>query len=139
MWVDFSKQKTSWNSKGFWLGAILLLTSCATSSSQSLLLNLPYSEARKIILLNGWQPVSVERNYDDEHNISRFLKLGYVEVDTCSGTGKGYCRFVFQNDAGLFMEVTTQEIPLRREGKTAVATEGEDFVINYGITDEQNR
>lgn len=88
--------------------------------------------------MNGWQPVSVERNYGDDHNISHLLKLGYIEVDTCSGTGKGYCRFVFQNEAGMFMEVTTQEVPLR-EGKASAATEDEDFVINYGITDEEIR
>lgn len=69
------------------------------------------------------------------YSISHYLDLGYTEVDACSGTGKGYCRFVFQNDLGLFMEVTTQEAPFA-PGKV----DNEDWdgavVIYYGITDK---
>jgi len=114
-----------------------LLSSCAKQSEQTLLLNVPYDEARKIILASGWEPAKIKRDEYGMYSISHFLDLGYTEIDSCSGTGKGYCRFVFQNDSGLFMEVTTQDAPFP-EFQANVENWDDAVVIYYGITDKIN-
>jgi hypothetical protein len=114
---------------------IFLLSSCAIQSGQTLLLNIPYHEARKIILQSGWKPAKIKRDEYGMYSISHFLDLGYTEVDACSGTGKGYCRFVFQNDLGLFMEVTTQEAPFAGD-RVDKKNWDDAVVIYYGITDK---
>lgn len=115
---------------------IFALSSCEKQAKSTLLLNEPYDDARKMILRSGWKPAKIKRDqYTDLSSISRFLDLGYTEVDACSGNGKGYCRFVFQNDLGLFMEVTTQEAPF--VGDRVDKKNWDDaVVIYYGITDK---
>lgn len=74
---------------------------------------------------------------DDKIGVTavRFRHLGYREVDDCSGTGKGYCRFVFQNNLGLFLIVTTQEAPLAGDREGIKNWDGV-VVVDYGITDK---
>lgn len=102
------------------------------------MLNIPYREARKVILENGWMPAKIKRDEYGMSGISHYLDLGYTEVDACSGTGKGYCRFVFQNDLGLFMEVTTQEAPFAGD-RVDIEDWDDAVVIYYGITDKIDR
>ena len=133
------KSRYKYLAHAFLVLSVLPLSSCIKQSGQTLLLNIPYSEARKVILENGWKPAKIKRDKsDDISSISHYLGQGYTEVDACSGTGKGYCRFVFQNDTDLIMEVTTQEAPF-----APYKVDNEDWddavVIYYGISDKIER
>lgn len=84
------------------------------SEKKFLILNIPYHEARKIILQNGWKPYEREdRNYDTMgfHAEDLIKNFGYIEVDACSGTGMGYCTFYFKNKHDVYLRVTTKEMP----------------------------
>jgi hypothetical protein len=135
MFTSCLKSQYKYLAYAFLVLSVFVLSSCIKQSGQTLLLNIPYSEARKVILENGWKPAKIKRDTYGMYSISHYLDLGYTEVDACSGTGKGYCRFVFQNDLGLFMEVTTQEAPFAPK---KVGNEDWDgaVVIYYGITDK---
>lgn len=57
-----------------------------------------YAKARKILINSGWQAVVRSPNrekFGSEEYI--FDKLGFTEVESCSGTGMGYCRFLFKD------------------------------------------
>ncbi len=113
----------------------IVLSSCKSNQGeQSLLLNIPYQEARKVILQNGWEPAAQERE-EDLSSISRFLDKGYTEVDACSGTGMGYCSFHFKKDKNLFLIVTTQELPFGGYNPD-LKNDDDAIVINYGISDK---
>lgn len=101
----------------------------------SMILNIPYHEARKVIIQNGWKPLPQDRDdYDDLSSISRFLDMGYVEVDACSGTGKGYCKFYFTNENGTFLSIITQEAPVKGFDPDIDNTNGA-IVVSYSIDD----
>lgn len=94
---------------------------------------MPYSEARQVILLSGWMPVP--NTAPDEEvgvRVPHFRELGYVEVDACSGTGMGYCKFIFQNEKGLFLSVITQEAPLGGNS-SGLGDGGGAIVVNYSV------
>ena len=81
-----------------------------------MILNLPYHEARSIILERGWQPVPQEMTMPFEDRgirINNFHKQGFFEVAVCSGTGMGYCQFYFTNKHGVFLKVITRETPVK--------------------------
>lgn len=87
-----------------------IVSSCKDRESEkSIIMNMPYHEARKVILQSGWKPVL--GNTSDE-NIGvpalAFRDLGYIEVDDCSGTGIGYCSFYFQNEKGQYLRIGTE-------------------------------
>ena len=58
---------------------------------------MPYAQARKTLLNAGWQAVAHSPNRDRSGTMNYLIKLGYNEVETCSGTGMGLCRFSFTN------------------------------------------
>mgnify|MGYP004176603415 CR=1 FL=1 len=135
MFHKFTKRQYTYLNYFFLFIVTLVLSSCARHSEPTLLLNVSYHDARKLILENGWKPAEIKRDEYGMDSISHFLDLGYTEVDACSGTGKGYCRFVFQNDLGLFMEVTTQEAPFAGD-RIEMKNLDDAVVIFYGITDK---
>ena len=97
--------------KGCLFLASLFLASCAgTQKHQPMIMNMPYHEAREIILQNGWKPVQADRSdMDAKYRLPHFYyDAGYTEVMACSGTGMGYCTFKFQNEKGEYLRVTTQ-------------------------------
>lgn len=108
------------------------------TAQQAFLMNVPYEEARKVILSNGWMPVQHNKLDDDIgiHAVALRNK-GYIEVDDCSGTGMGYCAFHFQDENGVFLVVTTQEVPFGNV-KTKFKDQDTAIVINYGVTDRLN-
>ena len=118
---------------------IFILSSCQQKpNQQSLIVNIPYSEARTVILQSGWKPIP--NNESDDEIGSHAIDLrnkGYVEVDDCSGTGMGYCAFHFQNDKGTFLLVTTQEAPFAGYNPELMDTD-DAIVIYYGISDKIN-
>jgi hypothetical protein len=67
-----------------------------------------YVAARKVLQTNGWKPVNNYRNLskiDREHYVVKNLR--FYEMESCSGTGVGYCNFIFKNKNGKTLTVTT--------------------------------
>ena len=96
------------------------------------IINIPYYEARKIILDNGWKPVQAERtDWDAKHGVPHFYyDAGYTEVVACSGTGMGYCAFKFYNEKGEYLKVMT------KEGDYSPDDEYPPVVIYVGFAEE---
>lgn len=69
-----------------------------------------YSAARKILMADGWTPINNYQNLseiDREHNVVKNLR--FYEMEACSGTGMGYCNFIFTNKTGKILTITTYE------------------------------
>lgn len=57
-----------------------------------------YAKARKMLIDGGWQAVINPPNRELYGQMDHLVnKLGYYEVEDCSGTGLGLCRFLFRN------------------------------------------
>lgn len=57
-----------------------------------------YARARKMLTDSGWQYMTgspTRELFGQEEYI--FKKLKFYEMETCSGTGMGYCRFLFKD------------------------------------------
>jgi len=93
------------------LSAVFSLNLSALAQSvPKLRQNMTYSQARNLLIQEGWQAVfntSQVNNPDRGTVIDRFIKKGYTEVVDCSGTGLGLCLFQFQNATGQTLFVTT--------------------------------
>jgi len=74
---------------------------------------LSYHKARKILIKEGWIPLTHRQSYpqeavDLEYGSGKvFWGLGYWEVVSCSGTGLGFCRFEFSDPSGRKLVVVT--------------------------------
>lgn len=69
---------------------------------------MPYAQARKILLEAGWQAVELSPNRERFSPLDYIIdQLGYNEVEDCSGTGMGYCRFSFADANGRKLAVIT--------------------------------
>src|SRR3954470_23450458 len=74
-----------------------------------------YHKARKMLLAAGWQPLrtkSFNEAADTDSDIAfgsgrLFWRRGYVEVESCSGTGVASCAFLFKDAYGNRLRVTT--------------------------------
>ena len=87
------------------------------------LTELTYHKARKRLLAAGWQPLQTKplNGNEDDPDISHgngllFWRRGYVEVESCSGTGVAACAFLFRDAYGNRLRVTTagEELPKRK-------------------------
>lgn len=56
--------------------------------------DIPYAEARKALIDAGWQPVP--QSHSSPSDRDRANESGYQELETCSGTGLGWCIFQFR-------------------------------------------
>ncbi len=81
---------------------------------------LTYHRARKRLLSAGWQPLQTKsfNEADTDPDISYgngrlFWRRGYVEVESCAGTGVAGCAFLFKDAYGNRLRVTTagEELP----------------------------
>jgi hypothetical protein len=81
---------------------------------------LTYHKARKRLLAAGWQPLQTKsfNEADTDPDISEgngrlFWRRGYVEVESCSGTGVAACAFLLRDAYGNRLRVTTagEELP----------------------------
>ncbi len=97
---------------------------------------LNYMRARKKLLLAGWQPLQTksfnEASGDPDiqsGNGPLFWKRGYVELESCSGTGVAACSFLFKDTYGNRLRVTTagEELP---EEKVHASVTGFQFVCD---------
>jgi hypothetical protein len=76
--------------------------------------DMTYHKARKALLANGWQPLQT-KSYNtakDDPDIAYgngqvFWSQGYIEVESCSGTGVAACAFLFKDAYGNRLRVTT--------------------------------
>ncbi|HJU55046.1 MAG TPA: hypothetical protein VJ715_10750 [Pyrinomonadaceae bacterium] len=75
---------------------------------------LTYHKARKRLLAAGWQPLRTKslNEADSDPDIAYgngrvFWKRGYVEVESCSGTGVAACSFLFEDAYGNRLRVAT--------------------------------
>ncbi len=66
---------------------------------------MPYGEARQKMLELGWQ-VPLINNSQDCQSMVEICK-NYPEVEACSGTGLGFCLFVFTDSNGKRFKITT--------------------------------
>lgn len=67
-----------------------------------------YAQARKALINAGWQAVELSPNRDRSGTMGYIIdQLGYNEVESCSGTGMGFCRFNFTDAKGRTLAVVT--------------------------------
>ena len=75
----------------------------------------PILEARNQLAKYGWFPVDWEsylktdagkNSVKDDFYQNARLEYGLPEIETCSGTGVGYCSLIYQHDYA-FLNVTT--------------------------------
>jgi hypothetical protein len=69
--------------------------------------NMPYQEARSLILAQGWEPNQAgDAPNLNSSTIRELYDFGYPEIKDCAGTGLGQCRFEFRNGAGQVLVVS---------------------------------
>lgn len=97
---------------------------------------LTYDQARKKLIAAGWRPLQTKPSDNAssdpdiaDGNGSIFWKRGYVEVESCSGTGVAACAFLFKDAYGNRLRVTTagEELP---EQKAHASVTGFKFVCD---------
>ncbi len=100
---------------------------------------MPYPEARKLILQQGWQPNPLGDPADlADRTVKALFNSGYIEVKACSGTGLGPCRFEFTNAAGDLLMVSA--IPGKRTtGTRSVWRWGLDPETSYRFSNQDLR
>lgn len=69
---------------------------------------MPYGQARRLLLNAGWQAEMLSPNRQRFGAMNYLIdQLGYHEVETCSGTGLGLCRFNFTDANGQRLAIVT--------------------------------
>ena len=93
---------------------LLFMTPCvATSASPSK--GQSITTARQILLYSGWKPRRTNLMWGEQNNepenqwgdAGALYKAGFIEVETCSGTGKNFCFFNYERK-GKCLRLTTQ-------------------------------
>lgn len=74
--------------------------------------DLLFSEARELLLRQGWFPISSPANPTGNPNLMSgngpyFVEKGYREVVNCSGSGLAPCEFAYRSEAGQKLIVVT--------------------------------
>ncbi|MCT7957180.1 hypothetical protein [Laspinema palackyanum] len=93
-----------------WIGA-------AQEIPEALRQDMPYSEARELLLHEGWLTRYRDLSQKDKLTglLSRMVnELGYPEFQDCSGTGAGFCRALFGDGYGqrlILVTVNNEEEP----------------------------
>lgn len=79
----------------------------------------PIQTARRALLARGWEPVPMEEEGTPYDGTADLTRSGVVEVQSCSGTGVGYCAFKYRGPGGV-LDVTTVGGP-EEDGNTVVS------------------
>lgn len=92
-------------------GTIVLLPGAVALSQEvptTLRQEMPYAEARQILLDAGWQ-AAYRSSMRERFGAMDYIidELGYHEVVNCSGTGLGFCLFEFTDAYGHRLSITT--------------------------------
>ncbi|MCE4222255.1 hypothetical protein HCU64_00690 [Methylobacterium sp. C25] len=85
-----------------------LETRCGGKAVVPNVYGVPIDKARKLFVSNGWSPVpgKIGKDRAEQGREIDLVKGGVVEVESCSGTGFGYCGFNYRGSAGT-LAVTT--------------------------------
>ena len=82
-------------------------TVCRGRASVPNIYGMKIDKARAALIQSGWTPVPGNPSEDSRFGREKDLrKRGIVEVEGCSGTGFGYCRYGYKGAAGA-LSVTT--------------------------------
>ncbi len=83
---------------------------CDGTATVPFIERLPIEIARDFLAEYGWKPVASSETEETEWSRTReFKKRGIVEVEDCSGTGFGFCRFNYSGEAGKLYVTTAGE------------------------------
>lgn len=67
-----------------------------------------YGEAQKILRKGGWKDnPEVKPDLRSSSTVQKLVDRGYGEIVTCSGTGRGFCRFEWVNQKGELLAIAT--------------------------------
>lgn len=88
----------------------------------------PVVEARASLQEKGWLPVEGSEDFPGRND---FTDAGLTEVDSCSGTGFGYCNFTYKSAAGVLSVVTAGELQLPSSPSVV------SYSVNCAAADEQ--
>ena len=66
----------------------------------------PFNVARKILIANGWRPIRSSEGSERWFAETELVKRGVIEVESCSGTGVGYCKFNYERPTGVLSVIT---------------------------------
>ncbi|NJL20546.1 MAG: hypothetical protein HC895_06625 [Leptolyngbyaceae cyanobacterium SM1_3_5] len=94
------------------LGTVILQSTAGMAQSvPTLQQEMPYAQARQILLDEGWQAIDIpalQRDYELS-GLEDYIanELGYGEMASCAGTGLGLCRFEFAAADGRKLIVVT--------------------------------
>ncbi|WP_172807055.1 hypothetical protein [Citromicrobium sp. RCC1897] len=74
------------------------------------LTQLPYPQARQELIDAGWIPSHRDwQHYEEYDSLSMAIwRHGYKELDSCAGTGAGYCKFDWHLADGTSLTVITE-------------------------------
>lgn len=98
---------------------------CDGSATVPFIERLPIDIARDMLAENGWNPVDLTNaNTRSAGQAQSIAKLGIVEVEDCSGTGFGYCRYDYRNTAGDLSVTTAGEV---------ISNGTLPWVVGYGV------
>lgn len=87
---------------------LLLATAALLSDPNERQINAPYVAVRREMISEGYMPTRVrDRRPCDETYFEDTCRM-YPEVIECSGTGRAYCEFNFQNAQGHRLTVITE-------------------------------
>jgi hypothetical protein len=64
------------------------------------------NEARRVLWAKGWAPVPTNPPPEPRSREGELAKRGVTEVEGCSGTGFGYCRYNYRGGGGLLNVAT---------------------------------
>src|SRR5436305_4190233 len=124
--------------------ALILLSSFAVAFGQSkacrpaqhaklpAIAGLAYPRARRILRAAGWRPLRTNSATDvnvTSGNGPFFWRRGYVELESCSGTGVAACAFLFKDRFGNRLRVTTEGEELPKD-KAHAHVNGSRFVCD---------
>lgn len=83
---------------------------CNGTAEVPLIYNLPIDIARKELAKAGWQPVPFTGDRSESRGLdTEIAARGVPEVDICSGTGFGFCGYVYSGPAGSLGVTTAGE------------------------------
>ena len=91
-----------------WL--LLLFLPMAAVASQQLPLSPHHSfvDAHRTLLAAGWRPAPDQEPFPDERH---WFRVTLQSLSSCAGTGKGFCRFIYQREVQTLSVVTVPSRP----------------------------
>lgn len=102
-------------SQAFVVALLLALASAHATEPRPSPAEVPLSEARKALLAQGWTPRETFLTLNDGTRESQWgdagllYRAGFVEVESCTGTGANYCTFNYRRGRSCLVLQTKGE------------------------------